>query len=145
MLRFAVAIAALGVACSSPAPPPVAPAPVVAPSPSPPPPPAIVVDAAPAGPPPLSLAEGQQLFEHTCQPCHSLDGSMTPGPTMKGYIGAKLQLDDGTVVIGSAERIAAALHAPQPLQGFQPTMPNFDGYFNSQQIAGLVAFVVSVQ
>lgn len=138
MLRFAAAIAAL-IACGSPAPPPpVAPAPVA-------PPPAVVVDAAPAEPPPLSLAEGQQLFEHTCQPCHSLDGSMTPGPTMKGYIGAKLQLDDGTAVIGSTERIAAALHAPQPLQGFQPAMPSFDGYFNAQQIAALVAYVVSVQ
>jgi mono/diheme cytochrome c family protein len=134
MVRSVVAITTLAIACSSP--PPVAPAAPVVQAPPP-------IDAAPAEPA-LTADDGLQLFEHNCEPCHSLDGSPRVGPSLKGYLGAKLTLADGTPVVGSVERLTASLETPEPLREYPQSMPAFKGMFDQRHVAALIAFVQSL-
>ena len=133
-----VLLAAL-IACGGAKPQPATPTPdVVAPAPTPTPTPGPV----PAGD---LVAQGKALMDKLgCIACHSIDGSAKIGPTLKGYFGAKLVLEDGAAVVGSEERLRGSLDKPQPLKGFPPTMPAYADNVPEADRAALAAYVKSL-
>ena len=98
-------------------------------------------------PPPTAdlAADGKALMDKLgCIACHSVDGSPKIGPTLKGYFGAKLVLEDGAAVVGSEERLRGSLDKPQPLKGFPPTMPAYADNVPEADRAALAAYVKSL-
>jgi cytochrome c oxidase subunit 2 len=100
-------------------------------------------------PPPTTgdpAADGKALMDkYGCIACHSVDGTPKVGPTLKGYIGAKLTQEDGTEVVGSEERLRGSFDKTQPLKGFPPTMPVYAANIPEADRAALVAYVKSLK
>jgi cytochrome c oxidase subunit II len=71
-------------------------------------------------------ALGQQLFEQMgCPACHSLDGSASVGPTMKGIFGRTVKLADGSTKVADEHYLDEAIREPgeEIVEGFPPAMP----------------------
>lgn len=96
--------------------------------------------------PPLEL--GQRSYQmRGCTQCHTIDGSKLVGPSFKGFLAREHRLTDGTVVEPSDEYIRESLLDPQAkvIQGFEPVMPTFRGRLPDLEIAGLAAYIKSLQ
>lgn len=78
------------------------------------------------------VAEGGRLFQALgCVTCHSLSGEKLNGPA---FVGKSLD----------HEYVKESILFPtrQVVEGFQPSMPSYQGILSSEQLADLVAFVV---
>ncbi|HVN85648.1 MAG TPA: c-type cytochrome [Candidatus Binatia bacterium] len=83
-----------------------------------------VAEAAPvAG---ASSSEGEKIFQDNgCPACHSVDGSPSIGPTLKGLLGRETELEDGTTVRADDRYIESAIRTPnaQVVKGYPAAMP----------------------
>ncbi len=71
-------------------------------------------------------ALGQQVFEQKgCPACHSIDGSASVGPTVKGIFGRTVELADGSKKVANEEYLEEAIREPgaEIVEGFPPAMP----------------------
>lgn len=96
--------------------------------------------------PPIEL--GQRSYQmRGCTQCHSIDGSKLVGPSFKGFLGREHKLTDGSVVPVSDEYIRESVLDPQAkvIAGFEPVMPTFRGRLSDIEIAGLAAYIKSLQ
>lgn len=96
--------------------------------------------------PPLEL--GQRSYQmRGCTQCHTIDGNKLVGPSFKGFSSREHRLVDGTVVAPTAEYIRESLLEPQAkvLEGFEPVMPSFKGRLHELELAGLAAYIQSLQ
>lgn len=69
---------------------------------------------------------GKQVFDTKgCAACHSIDGSLGVGPTMKGLYGHETQMEDGSVMKADETHLAEEIRQPNKhlVKGFQPIMP----------------------
>jgi len=79
--------------------------------------------AAPAG---AAAAGGAQLFaQKGCVACHSVDGKPGVGPTLKGLLGRREELADGSLHTVDAAFIEEQIRVPAAslVKGYQPLMP----------------------
>ena len=96
--------------------------------------------------PPIEL--GQRSYQmRGCTQCHTIDGTKLIGPSFKGFLAREHRLTDGSVVAPSDEYIRESLLDPQAkvIQGFEPVMPTFRGRLPDLEIAGLAAYIKSLQ
>jgi cytochrome c oxidase subunit II len=96
--------------------------------------------------PPLELgAKSYQM--RGCTQCHTIDGSKLVGPSFKGFLARVHKLKDGSVVEPTDEYIKESLQDPtaKVIEGFEPVMPSFRGKLKDQEIAGLAAYIKSLQ
>ncbi len=106
-----------------------------------------LVDKKPAGAvelPPLEL--GKKLFSDTgCKTCHSIDGTASIGPTLKGVFGHKVELVSGETVDADENYLHESLVNPAAkiVKGFQPVMPPQAG-LSEKDLAGLIAYIKSL-
>jgi len=92
--------------------------------------------------PPSEL--GSKLFtKMACVTCHTTDGTLKTGPTIKAIFGTRVELADGTAVMIDEEYLRESITNPavKVVKGFQPVMPVFKGLLSPKQIDGLVAFI----
>lgn len=92
--------------------------------------------------PPVEL--GRKMYESRgCIPCHSLDGSVRTGPSLKGIFGKTERLANGQTVVVDENYIRESLLDPNAkvLEGYQPMMPTFKGLLNERQIEGVIEFI----
>lgn len=90
---------------------------------------------------------GKQLYtKKACVTCHSLDGTVIQGPSLKGYYGKMVPLADGSQVMMDENYIRESILNPKAKihAGFQPVMPTFQGVLKDRQIDALVAFIKSL-
>lgn len=86
-------------------------------------------DAVPVQAPPLippETADGRTVLEkYSCTACHSLDGSLSAGPTLKGLYGSTRTLANGTTVVADDAYIAESIAKPEAkvVKNFDPLMP----------------------
>lgn len=69
---------------------------------------------------------GKQLLDsYGCTACHSLDGSVTTGPTFKGLYGSKRVLANGTTVVADDAYLRESIEKPDAkvVKGFEAVMP----------------------
>lgn len=96
--------------------------------------------------PPLEL--GQKSYQmRGCGQCHSTDGGKLAGPTFKGFATREHKLVDGSTVAPDDAYIKESVQEPtaKVVAGFEPVMPSFKGRLKDQEIAGLAAYIRSLQ
>ena len=96
-----------------------------------------------------AIDRGRQIAgEQDCLDCHSIDGSSSSGPTLKGLFGSNVQLNDGTSITIDANFLRTSILNPNAfiISGYsKDTMP--PGYINqisTQGIDDLVAYIISL-
>ena len=92
--------------------------------------------------------KGKDIFERmACNACHSLDGSLKPGPTMKGQFGKKIRHTNGTVMIIDDEYIRQSLLDPlnHIVDGYTPIMPSYRPVLSHEDIENLLAYIKALK
>ncbi|MCC6409014.1 MAG: c-type cytochrome [Planctomycetes bacterium] len=96
--------------------------------------------------PPVEL--GQRSYQmRGCTQCHTVDGAKLVGPTFKGFLAREHRMKDGSVVDPSDDYIKESILDPQAkvVEGFEPVMPSFKGRLHELEVAGLAAYIKSLQ
>jgi len=90
---------------------------------------------------------GEYLFTRRCTQCHSNDGTVTTGPTLKGIFGQTHAMLDGNSVLVDENYIRESIMDPQAKvrKGFQPVMPTFKGILSDDEITYLIAYIKTLR
>jgi cytochrome c oxidase subunit 2 len=93
-----------------------------------------------------SLASGEKLFhQFGCSNCHHFD---TQGrcPMLRDLFGRPVPLRNGQTIIADETYIHEKILHPsaQPIQGFDPIMPSFDGQLSEEQLVSLISYIKSI-
>jgi len=92
-----------------------------------------------------AASAGQQLFNDSgCPACHTVDGSPSVGPTMKGLLGRTTELADGSTIKADEHYIASAIRDPNAaiVKDYQPIMPQVP--LTDAQVELLVEYIESL-
>ena len=107
------------------------------------------LDASPGSGDPV--ADGELLFSrYGCGGCHRAGlaggGGSVRAPSMNGLFGAAVALADGSRVVADDRYIRNAILSPrtQPVAGYDPVMPSFNGVISEQDLLRLVAYIQSL-
>lgn len=98
------------------------------------------------GLPPVEL--GEKLYARKgCNACHTLDGTVKIGPSLKGLYGKREKLTNGKMALVDDAYIRNSLLDPQAEipEGFPPVMPTFKGQLSEVEISGLIAYIKSLK
>ena len=92
--------------------------------------------------------KGQDIFERmACNACHSLDGSLKLGPTMKNQFGKEILHTDGTVMIINDDYIRESLLDPLKhiAEGYTPIMPSYKPVLSDEDVDNLIAYIKALK
>jgi len=73
----------------------------------------------------LAVQKQQLLDQYGCTACHSIDGSASAAPTLKGLFGTKRTLADGTLVVADESYLRQSIEIPEArvVKGFDAMPP----------------------
>ena len=111
----------------------------------------VVTTTPPAGG--ATAGSGKRLFAADgCSSCHSIDGSKSVGPTLKGLAGGRVELSDGSAVTADDAYLTRAITDPdaQISKGYQKgvmsaAVASFGLAQKPRDVTALVAFIKSVR
>jgi cytochrome c oxidase subunit 2 len=92
--------------------------------------------------------KGQDLFVRmACNACHTVDGTLKLGPTMKSQYGKEMLHTDGTVMIINDDYIRQSLIYPLKhiTEGYTPIMPSYKPVLSDEDIMHLIAYIKSLK
>ena len=92
--------------------------------------------------------KGQDLFVRmACIACHTVDGTLKLGPTMKSQYGKEMLHTDGTVMIINDDYIRQSLIYPLKhiTEGYTPIMPSYKPVLSDEDIMHLIAYIKSLK
>ena len=92
--------------------------------------------------------EGQDIFVRmACNACHSVDGSLKLGPTIKSQYGKNIRHTDGSVVIIDEQYIRESLLDPLKYiaEGYTPIMPSYKPVLSDEDIENLIAYIKALK
>lgn len=92
--------------------------------------------------------KGQDVFTRmACHACHSVDGSLKLGPTMKNQFGKEILHTDGTVMIIDVDYIRESLIDPLKhiAEGYTPIMPSYKPVLSDEDIENLIAYIKALK
>lgn len=90
---------------------------------------------------------GEDIYKQRgCIQCHSIDGSVSTGPSWKDLFGEQVALSDGKSVTVDEAYIRESVLYPQAkiVKGFGPVMPSYAGSMKEQDITALIAYLKSI-
>ncbi len=93
-------------------------------------------------------AKGYDIFiRMACNACHSTDGSLKLGPTIKGQFGKEIRHTDGSIRIIDEEYIKESINEPLKFiaEGFTPIMPSYKPILKDQDIAHVIAYIKALR
>ena len=78
-----------------------------------------------------------------CATCHTLDGTVSNGPSLKGLFGKKEELTDGTMQVVDDNYLRESILEPKAkiVKGFEPVMPTFQNTINQEELDALIDFI----
>ena len=88
---------------------------------------------------------GERLFQDlACNTCH-LDTGKGRGPSLKGVVGTRVDLADGSTIVVDDGYLRESIINSQAkiVKGYQPLMPAFQGLVSEDNLAALVEYVKS--
>mgnify|MGYP001354560378 CR=1 FL=1 len=91
---------------------------------------------------------GQDVFNRmACNACHSVDGSLKLGPTIKSQYGKTIRHTDGSVVIIDDQYIRESLVDPLKhiAEGYTPIMPSYKPVLKDEDIENLIAYIKALK
>jgi len=82
-----------------------------------------------------------------CNACHSVDGSLKLGPTIKNQYGKKILHTDGSVVIIDDQYIRESLIDPLKYiaEGYTPIMPSYKPVLSDEDVENLIAYIKALK
>ena len=92
--------------------------------------------------------KGQEVFNRmACYACHSVDGSLKLGPTIKSQYGKTIRHTDGSVVVIDDKYIRESLIDPLRYiaEGYTPIMPSYKPVLTDEDIENLIAFMKALK
>ena len=92
--------------------------------------------------------KGQEVFNRmACNACHSVDGSLKLGPTIKSQYGKNILHTDGSIVIIDDQYIRESLVDPLKYiaEGYTPIMPSYKPVLSDEDIENLIAFMKAIK
>ena len=92
--------------------------------------------------------KGQDIFVRmACNACHSVDGSLKLGPTIKSQYGKNIRHTDGSVVIIDDQYIRESLIDPLKhiAEGYTPIMPSYKPVLTDEDIENLIAYIKALK
>ena len=92
--------------------------------------------------------KGQDIFVRmACNACHSVDGSLNRGPTMKNQFGKEILHTDGTVMIIDNAYIRESLLNPLKhiAEGYTPIMPSYKPVLSDKDVDNLIAYIKALK
>ena len=93
-------------------------------------------------------AKGLDIFTRmACNACHSVDGSLKLGPTVKNQYGKEILHTDGTVMIINDDYIKESLIDPLKYiaEGYTPIMPSYRPVLKDKDIEYLIAYIKALK
>lgn len=96
---------------------------------------------------PLAL-QGKTLMQAKgCVACHSDDGTIKVGPSMKGIYGHDVELVDGTKVKVDDNYLRESMENPaaKVVKGFSPVMPTFKGLLKEEDLNAIITYIKSLK
>ena len=92
--------------------------------------------------------KGQDIFVRmACNACHSVDGSLKLGPTIKSQYGKNIRHTDGSVIIIDDQYIRESLIDPLKYiaEGYTPIMPSYRPVLTDEDIENLIAYIKALK
>ena len=89
-------------------------------------------------------SQGKDIYyRNACNACHSVDGSLKIGGTMKNLYGKEIVHTDGSVAIVDEKYIRESLLEPNKhiREGYTPIMPSYKAVFSDTDINNLIAYI----
>ena len=82
-----------------------------------------------------------------CNACHSVDGSLKLGPTIKNQYGKEILHTDGSVVIIDDQYIRESLIDPLKYiaEGYTPIMPSYKPVLSDEDVENLIAYIKALK
>jgi cytochrome c oxidase subunit 2 len=93
------------------------------------------------------LEAGEQIYKQRgCIQCHSIDGTVSTGPSWKDVFGEQVTMSDGSTVKADEAYIRESVLYPHAkiVKGFAPVMPSYLGSMKERDINALIAYIKSV-
>jgi cytochrome c oxidase subunit 2 len=91
---------------------------------------------------------GKSLLEKFgCLGCHSTDGTVKVGPTLKGLYGSRVPLEDGRTAVADEGFLKESIVDPGAgiVKGFPNVMPTFKGQLSDDDIAAIIAYIKTLK
>ena len=92
--------------------------------------------------------KGQDVFNRmACNACHSVDGSLKLGPTIKSQYGKNIRHTNGSVVIIDDQYIRESLIDPLKhiAEGYTPIMPSYKPVLKDEDVENLIAYIKALK
>ena len=92
--------------------------------------------------------KGKDIFERmACNACHSVDGSLKLGPTIKSQYGKEILHTDGSVMIINDNYIRESLIDPLKhiAEGYTPIMPSYKPVLSDEDVVNLIAYIKALK
>lgn len=82
-----------------------------------------------------------------CNACHTVDGSVSTGPTWKGIWGQTHRFTDGTSGVVDENYVRESILTPSAkiVAGFPNQMQSYQGQISEEEIEGIIAYLKSLQ
>ena len=93
-------------------------------------------------------SKGLDLFNRmACNACHSVDGSLKLGPTIKNQYGKEIRHTNGSVMIINDEYILESLIDPLKhiVDGYTPIMPSYRPVLSDEDVYNLIAYIKALK
>lgn len=93
-------------------------------------------------------SKGLDVFNRmACNACHSIDGSLKLGPTMKNHYGKDVRHTDGTIKIINDNYIRESIIDPLKyiVEGYTPIMPSYKPILSEEDMDHLIAYIKALK
>ena len=82
-----------------------------------------------------------------CNACHSVDGSLKLGPTIKNQYGKEIRHTNGTVMIINDDYILESLIDPLKhiVDGYTPIMPSYKPVLSDEDVKNIIAYIKALK
>ena len=93
-------------------------------------------------------SKGKDIFiKMACNACHSIDGKLKLGPSIKNQFGKEIRHTDGSVKIINEAYIRESIVDPLKfiVEGYTPIMPSYKPILSDEDINNIVAYIKALK